>query len=70
MNKEKVDSVVLLCDEFKKRAKAWEEASKAYEYMGCDDKMHIGIPTAPKESGALRRISLDLTRALADMRRP
>lgn len=27
-------------------------------------------PSCPKESGALRRASLDLTRALANMRKP
>ena len=70
MDKEKVHEVVRLCDELKKRAKVWTEASKEYEYEGCDGKKHIGFPLAPKESGALRRISLDLTRALADMRRP
>ena len=52
MDKEKVETVVRLCDELKKRAKEWEK-----EYR------------SPMTSGALRRTSMELTRALADMRR-
>lgn len=53
MEKKKVETVVQLCDELKKRANAWEK-----DYC------------SPMTSGALRRISMELTRALADMRRP
>ena len=70
MDKEKVETVVNLCDELKRRAKVWEEAAKEYEYTGSDGKIHFSFPLAPKESAALRRISMELTRALADMRRP
>lgn len=38
-------------------------ASFFKEYPHCE-------PTAPKQSGAVRRASMDLTRALAKMRRP
>lgn len=58
MNMDKVDAVVCLCNEFKRRAERWKEADSECRY------------TCPKESGALRRISMELTRALADMRRP
>jgi hypothetical protein len=46
---------------FLKAEKAWRERMAAggiYEFQGS------------KESGALRRASLDLTRALAEMRKP
>lgn len=70
MDKEKVDTVVKLCKELKKRAKVWKEAAKGYEYTAYDGTKHISFPTAPKESAALRRISMELTRALTEMRRP
>ena len=65
MDKEKVDTVVKICDELKKRAAAWEYA--AYHDWKGNPQDYAGW--APKETGALRRISMELTRALADMRR-
>lgn len=65
MNKAKVHEVVRLCDELKDRAEAWEEA--AYHDWQGNPRDYAGW--APKETGALRRISMELTRALADMRR-
>lgn len=44
--------------EFLKRAKALRESGDKYVIVGT------------RESGAVKRASLDLTRALADMRRP
>ena len=66
MDKEKVHEVVRLCDELKKRAEKWEEA--AYHDWRGNPRDYAGW--APKETGALRRTSMELTRALADMRRP
>lgn len=40
-----------------------------YGYEAFDKKKHEGLSTG-KQTGALRRLSLDLTRALAEMRRP
>lgn len=37
---------------------------------GYDNREYTYIPLIPKQSGALRRASMDLTRALADLRRP
>lgn len=42
-------------------------SSKTYN-TGTEDEITIEYPT-PRESGALRRASLDLTRALAKMRK-
>lgn len=67
MDKEKVETVVRLCDELKKRAEKWEYAA----YHDWRGNPHLEYAEyAPKESAALRRTSMELTRALADMRRP
>lgn len=66
MDKEKVHEVVRLCDELKKRAEKWEYAA----YHDWQGKPRDYAGWAPKETGALRRTSMELTRALADMRRP
>lgn len=66
MDKEKVHEVVKLCDELKKRAEKWEYAA----YHDWKGKPRDYAGWAPKESAALRRTSMELTRALADMRRP
>jgi hypothetical protein len=46
---------------FLQKVKEYEEASCGCDYSGW---MH------PVQSGAMRRLSMDLTRALADMRKP
>jgi len=55
---------------FLQRVKDLKEATKdpdgQYEYEG---KIHKTYPSAPAESGAVRRASMDLTRALAALRR-
>ena len=58
MQKPNITRAVLEASRFLARAKEYQEAVK---------KTH---PAAPMESGSLRRASLDLTRALAAMRRP
>ena len=65
MNKEKVHEVVRLCDELKKRAEKWEYAA----YHDWQGKPRDYTGWAPKETCALIRTSMELTRALADMRR-
>ena len=66
MDKEKVETVVKLCDELKKRAEKWEYAA----YHDWRGNPHLEYAeNALKESAALRRVSMELTRALADMRR-
>jgi len=70
MDKKKVETVVQLCDELKKRVQAWKETSKGYKFVGRDGKIHVSMYGPPKEPGALRRCSMELTRALAEMRRP
>ena len=71
MQKANITRAVLEAQRFLARAKDYLEATKnpdgSYEYQG---KIHKTYPSAPAESGAMRRASLDLTRPLAAMRRP
>ena len=67
MKIEKVKAVLDICEEFKKRAERWFEETKPRPSGWRDE---IFTPDAPKESAALKRTSMELTRALADMRRP
>ena len=71
MENANIDRAIAEAKRFLERAKDLREATRcpdgSYEYEG---KIHKTYPLAPKEHGALRRASLDLTRALAEMRRP
>lgn len=67
MNSDKVKECEDFCKLFLKRANEWREATKPRKATWNNGEY---IPDAPKESGALRRTSLDLTRALAEMRNP
>lgn len=62
MNKAKIEQCERLCREFLERAKAVKGSDQA---LGKD-----AWYWSSKETGALRRTSMELTRALADMRRP
>ena len=65
MNERKVEIAVQEVERFLLRVAAWKIANqRTYEHNG--SVYHYG---APAEGGALRRASLDLTRALADMRK-
>jgi hypothetical protein len=65
MTTEFINKAVSEAKRFIAAAKAREEAQK--ETWGSGDNVyHV---TAPRECGALRRTSMDLTRALAVMRR-
>ena len=71
MENANIDRAIAEAKRFLERAKDLREATRytngSYE---CEGKIHKTYPSAPKEHGALRRASLDLTRALAEMRRP
>lgn len=67
MKIEKVKAVLELCEQFKARAERWFEETKPRPSGWRDE---IFTPDAPKESAALKRTSMELTRALAEMRRP
>ncbi len=65
MNRDKLDAAVAEAKRFIERAKA---LPKPHPYKsGEHTLMHDNFP---REQGAIRRASMDLTRALADLRKP
>lgn len=58
MQPDKIKEAVLEAKRFLVKAELYHRAEKISEWSN------------PKEAGAMRRASLDLTRALADMRKP
>lgn len=60
MKRPAIEEAKVLAQRFIERAETWEAARAAAPKYA----------NLPRESGALRRASMDLTRALADMRRP
>lgn len=68
MNDKSIDRATAEAKRFLERAKEWKAATKDPDWIGGDGYKYY--PSAPKQSGALRRASLDLTRALAEMRKP
>ena len=64
MNREKLATAIAEAERFIERAKALPEPHK-YESSGYIYTNNY----FPKEQGAIRRASMDLTRALADLRR-
>ena len=68
MNREKLKVAIAEAERFIKRAKALPEPTQ-YEVPGSTYNPFTN-DNFPKESGAIRRASMDMTRALADLRRP
>lgn len=58
MNDAKLNAVEAEMKRFAERITAFRKAQRKHEWQN------------PRESGAVRRASMDLTRALADLRRP
>lgn len=65
MNRETLKIAMAEAERFLKRAKALPKA-EPYEAGG----YQFTHDYFPKEQGSIRRASMDLTRALADLRRP
>lgn len=73
MNKAAIERAVHEAKRFLERHGEWKRATATPERSWTDpstNEVYRFYPNAPKESGALRRASLDLTRALAEMRKP
>jgi len=66
MDKERIKAAEDEAKRFLSRVTAWRKAQGTYEGHGG----HRFSLDTPKQGGALRRASLDLTRALAEMRKP
>ena len=79
MNKAKIEACERLCREFLERAKTLKRRAEAEQMHHDAENRMKGMPVkthtldyltrGTRESGALRRTSMDLTRALADLRR-
>lgn len=65
MNKAKIEACECLCREFLERAEELRHHEKECN-ANADFRWFI---YSPRESGALRRTSMELTRALAELRR-
>lgn len=70
MNKQKIEQCERLCRDFIERAKALKAKADKNQMVYDGPHSFDFLTSGTRESGALRRISLDLTMALADMRRP
>ena len=68
MNRDKLAAAVAEAERFIKRAKALPKPT-SYDIPGSAHNPFTH-DNFPKEQGAIRRASMDLTRALADLRRP
>ena len=64
MNRPKVESVIQEAERFIKKAKAALEKDKIHNPCG------TFYSTGTRESGAMRRASLDLSQALEELRKP
>lgn len=65
MNRETIDEAVACAERFLAKVK---ELPKPRPYKSGDDTLLDD--NFPKQQGAIRRASMDLTRALAEMRKP
>lgn len=65
MNRTKLAAAVAEAERFIARAKELPEPEQ-YDYHG----MTLANEYYPREQGAIKRASMDLTRSLADLRRP
>ena len=68
MKTQTINHAVAEARRFLERAIDLKRATKKPDWT--DSEGHQFFPSAPKEHGALRRASIDLTRALAEMRKP
>jgi hypothetical protein len=68
MDRKKLAVAVAEAERFIARAKALPAPVERQYYHGGGSYVDDGFP--PKDGGAIRRASMDLTRSLADLRRP
>jgi len=69
MDVKKLNTAIEEAKKFLDRVKELQTEQKkttTYEILG---EQHTYVPSCPKESGAVRRASMDLTRALSDLRK-
>jgi len=69
MNRDKLAVAVAEAERFLKRAKALPKPVTR-KFYGADAGSYIDNSFPPKNGGEIRRASMDLTRALSDLRKP
>lgn len=70
MKLSKLNTAIAEAERFLDRARAAQSAHNERTSLEILDLMTHLNASHPRENGALRRSSMDLTRALADLRRP
>jgi hypothetical protein len=69
MTPEKLEIAIEEAERFLRKAKELQTAQEKTTTYKLGSKTYVSIPSCPKESGAVRRASLDLSRALSEYRR-
>lgn len=70
MNLNKLNNSIEEAERFLEKAKILKsELKNTYEIEGYNGRKIQCTPSCPKESGAVRRASMDLTRSLAELRK-
>lgn len=67
MTPQKINTAKYRCNEFLAALKALDEAQAKALYEHGGEVFHF---STPKESGIVKRASMELTRALAELRKP
>lgn len=70
MDRKKIKAAVEEAERFLKRVKALPKPETRVKSWQSDGSTFLDESIPPKDGGAIRRASMDLTRALADLRRP
>lgn len=70
MNRDTLKVAIAEAERFLARAKAIPEPVERVKSWDASGDTFLDDSIEPKDSGAVRRSSMDLTRALADLRRP
>ena len=69
MDTKKLNVAIEEAERFLRKAKELQSEQKKTTTSEWAGKIHIHVPSCPKESGAVRRASMDLTRALSALRK-
>jgi hypothetical protein len=69
MDAKKLDTAIEEAERFLDRAKELQIEQKKTTTYTYEGKTFVSVPSCPKESGAVRRASMDLSRALSALRK-
>lgn len=69
MDRKSINAAISEAERFLKRAKALPKPEARKKGWATDGSTYLDESIPPKDGGAIRRASMDLTRALADLRK-